>query len=52
MFTSYRLVNAIVCYNIYIVDYSSNYKVIMLETSTLLDNYKERERKRLYFKAD
>jgi hypothetical protein len=52
VFASYNLANAIICCNTYIVDYSSNYKGIMLETSTILDNYKEREKKRLYFKAD
>jgi hypothetical protein len=38
--------------NIHTVDHGSNHKAIVLETSTLLDNYKERERKRLYFDAD
>jgi hypothetical protein len=52
VFTSYNLTNAVICYNTYTVDYSSNHKGIMLETSTVLDNYEEREKKRLYFKAD
>jgi hypothetical protein len=52
VFTSYNLANAVICYNTYIVDHGSNYKGIVLEISTILDNYKEREKKRLYFKAD
>jgi hypothetical protein len=34
------------------VDHGSDHKAIVLETSTLLDNYEEKERKRLYFEAD
>ena len=52
MFTSYGLANAMVCCNIHTVDHGSDHKAIVLETSTLLDNYEERERKRLYFEAD
>ena len=52
MFASHGLANAIVCCNIHTVDHGSDHKAIVLETSTLLDNYEERERKRLYFEAD
>jgi hypothetical protein len=52
VFASHNLANAVICYNTHIVDYSSNHKGIVLETSTILDNYKEREKKRLYFEAD
>jgi hypothetical protein len=52
VFASYRLANTMVCYNIYIVDHSSDYKAIILETSICLDNYKEKEKKRLYYNTD
>jgi hypothetical protein len=52
VFASYGLANNMVCYIIYIVDYSSDYKGIVLETSILLDNYKEKEKKRLYYNTD
>jgi hypothetical protein len=52
VFASYNLANAVICCNIHTVDHSSDHKGIVLETSTILDNYKEREKKRLYFKAD
>jgi hypothetical protein len=52
VFASYGLANAVVRYDIHAVDHSSNHKAIVLETSTQLDNYEERERKRLYYNAD
>jgi regulator of sirC expression with transglutaminase-like and TPR domain len=52
VFASHRLANAMMCCNIHTVDHGSDHKAIVLETSTLLDNYEERERKRLYFNAD
>jgi hypothetical protein len=52
VFASYNLANTVICCNTYTVDHGSNHKGIVLETSTVLDNYEEREKKRLYFKAD
>jgi exonuclease III len=52
VFASYRLANAVVRCDIHAVDHGSDHKAIVLETSTQLDNYKERERKRLYYVAD
>jgi hypothetical protein len=52
VFASYGLANAVVRYDIHTVDHGSDHKAIVLETSTLLDNYEERERKTLYFEAD
>jgi hypothetical protein len=52
VFASYNLANTVVYCKIHPVDYSSDYKAIVLETSTLLDNYKEREKKRLYSEVD
>jgi hypothetical protein len=52
VFASHNLANAVVCCKIHTVDYSSDYKGIVLETSTLLDTYGEREKKRLYSEAD
>jgi hypothetical protein len=52
VFTSYGLANTIVRYTIHLVDYRSDYKGIMLETSTLTDNYIEKERRRLYYNID
>jgi len=48
----HRLANTVVRYNDYLVDYRSDYKGIVLETSTPLDNYRERETKRLYCDAN
>jgi acyl-ACP thioesterase len=52
VFASYRLAYIIVRYDIHIVDYSSDYKGIMMETSILLDRCKEKEKKRLYYHTD
>jgi hypothetical protein len=41
-----------VYYDIYTVDHSSDHKAIILETSISLDNYKEKEKKRLYYDTD
>jgi hypothetical protein len=52
VFASYGLANDMVCYVIHTVDHGSDHKGIVLETSILLDNYKEKEKKRLYYNAD
>jgi hypothetical protein len=52
VFASYGLANAVVRCDIHAVDHGSDHKAIVLETSTQLDNYEERERKRLYYDAD
>jgi hypothetical protein len=52
VFTSHGLANAVVRCDIHAVDHGSDHKAIVLETSTQLDNYEERERKRLYYDAD
>jgi hypothetical protein len=52
VFASHRLASDMVCCDIHIVDYGSDYKGIVLETSIFLDNYKEKEKKRLYYNAD
>jgi hypothetical protein len=52
VFTSYGLANNMVYCVIHTVDYGSDHKGIVLETSILLDNYKEKEKKRLYYNTD
>jgi hypothetical protein len=52
VFASHGLANDMVYYVIHTLDYGSNHKGIVLETSILLDNYKEKEKKRLYYNAD
>jgi ribonuclease HI len=52
VFASHNLANAVICCNTHTVDHGSDHKGIVLETSTVLDNYEEREKKRLYFEAD
>jgi hypothetical protein len=52
VFASYGLANTMVCYNIHTVDHGSDHKAIILETSICLDNYKEKEKKRLYYDTD
>jgi hypothetical protein len=52
VFASHGLANTVVRYTIHIVDYGSDYKGIMLETSILLDNHMEKERRRLYYNVD
>jgi hypothetical protein len=42
----------VVRYAIHLVDHRSDYKGIILETSTLTDNHMEKERRRLYYDAD
>ena len=48
VFALHRLATTVVCYDVHTADHGSDHKGIVLETSTLLDNYRERERKRLY----
>jgi hypothetical protein len=52
VFTSYGLANDMVYCVIHTVDHGSDHKGIVLETSILLDNYKEKEKKRLYYNTD
>jgi hypothetical protein len=52
VFASHGLANTVVCCAIHTVDYGSDHKGIMLETSILLDNHIEKERRRLYYDVD
>jgi hypothetical protein len=52
VFASHSLANAVIRYAIHTVDHGSDHKGIVLETSILLDNHMERERRRLYYDAD
>jgi hypothetical protein len=52
VFASHGLANAVVCCAIHTVDHGSDHKGIVLETSILLDNHIEKERRRLYYDAD
>jgi len=52
VFALHRLASIVVCCDLHTADHGSDYKRIVLETSTLLDNYGERERKRLYYNVN
>ena len=52
VFASHRLASTVVRCEVHSVDYGSDHKGIVLETSTPLDNYRERETKRLYYDAN
>jgi hypothetical protein len=52
VFASHGLANTVVRYTIHLVDHRSDHKGIVLETSTLMDNHMEKERRRLYYDAD
>ena len=52
VFASLGLASTVIRCDTYIVDYGSDHKGIVLETSTLLDNYRERETRRLYYNAN
>jgi len=52
VFVSLGLADIVIRCDTHTVDYGSDHKGIVLETSTPLDNYRERETRRLYYDAN